>query len=143
MGIWKRNATLAELNALNANTLMATLGIEYCHIDENSLTASMPVGAPVHQPMGLLHGGASVALAESVGSLAANLAVEEGQYCVGLDINANHIKAARSGIVYAKATPVHLGGVTHVWSIDITNESQDLICQSRLTMMVKTAKSRS
>ncbi len=96
----------------------------------------MPVDARTHQPLGMLHGGASVVLAETLGSLAANMCVEENRYCVGLDINANHIRAMRSGSVTGKATPIHLGATTQVWQIEITDERGRLVCTSRLTMAV-------
>ncbi|WP_413112840.1 hotdog fold thioesterase [Thaumasiovibrio sp. DFM-14] len=137
MTIWQRKMCLTSLNALNKDTLMETLGIEFVDFTDRSLTASMPIGPKVHQPLGLLHGGASVALAESVGSLAANLAVPEGSYCLGLDINANHVKSARNGRVFAKAEPLHLGKQTQVWGIDISDESGGTICICRLTMVVR------
>ncbi|WP_087016522.1 hotdog fold thioesterase [Thaumasiovibrio subtropicus] len=140
MAIWQREMSLEKLNATNKNTLMETLQIEYTGFDDSSLTASMPVNSQVHQPLGMLHGGASVALAESVGSMAANLAVDENFYCLGLDINANHLKAMRAGRVFAKAEPVHLGKQTQVWSIAISDESGNLVCTSRLTMMVRSRK---
>lgn len=116
---------------------MRHLGILYTQFDDNSLTASMPVNSSTHQPLGMLHGGASVALAESVGSLAANMCVEKDSFCVGLEINANHIRAVRSGVVYACASPLHLGATTQVWDIKIKDDKQRLLCISRLTVAVK------
>ena len=136
MSIWKRPMDLAILNATSRNTLMEALNIEYCHYNEDSITASMPVSSVVHQPLGMLHGGASVVLAETLGSLAANFAVSSEYYCVGLDINANHIRAVRSGFVTGKATPLHIGATTQVWQIEISDERQRLVCTSRLTMAV-------
>ncbi|MBY5993599.1 hotdog fold thioesterase [Ferrimonas balearica] len=136
MSIWKRPVCLDRLNEQSANTLVAHLGIRYCGFDERSLSASLPVDGRTHQPLGLLHGGASVALAETVGSLAANLCVDEGYYCVGLDINANHIRAVRSGTVIGQASPIHLGATTQVWQIEIRDERQRMVCTSRLTMAV-------
>lgn len=120
------------------NTLVEHLQIEYSQFNDNSLSATMPVAPITHQPLGMLHGGASVVLAETLGSVAANMCVDENQYCVGLEINANHIKAARSGFVTGTAKPIHLGRQTQIWSIDIINEQQQLVCASRLTVMVRT-----
>ncbi len=140
MSIWQHSLSLKHINSFNRDTLMEALSIEFVTFDDNSLTAKMPVNSTVHQPLGLLHGGASVALAESVGSMAANLAVDENHFCLGLEINANHLKAMRSGHVYATAKPIHLGGQTQVWSIEMTNESGEPVCISRLTMMVRAKK---
>lgn len=137
MPIWKREFTLETLNNTSSNTLMAHLDICYTQFDESSLTASMPVNSNTHQPLGMLHGGASVALAESVGSLAANMCVDKESFCVGLEINANHIRAVRSGFVYAVASPLHLGATTQVWDIRINDDKQRLVCISRLTVAVK------
>ena len=134
--IWKRPTDIAAINQRHQNTLAQHLEMQVTEVGPDYLTASMPVDARTHQPLGILHGGASVALAESVGSLSANLALDTDHYAVGLDINANHIKMARSGLVYATARPRHLGRSTQVWTIDIVNESQQLVCTSRLTMAV-------
>ncbi|MBV7296484.1 hotdog fold thioesterase [Enterovibrio paralichthyis] len=136
MAIWKKPISLDGLNATSKNTLVEHLGIVYTEFDDNSLSGTMPVDARTHQPLGMLHGGASVVLAETLGSLAANMCVEENRYCVGLDINANHIRAMRSGSVTGKATPIHLGATTQVWQIEITDERGRLVCTSRLTMAV-------
>ncbi|MEZ8140561.1 hotdog fold thioesterase [Enterovibrio sp. FF113] len=136
MSIWKKPVSLQGLNATSANTLVEHLGIQYTAFDDNSLTGTMPVDARTHQPLGMLHGGASVVLAETLGSLAANMCVEENKYCVGLDINANHIRAMRTGSVMGKASPIHLGATTQVWQIEITDERGRLVCTSRLTMAV-------
>ncbi len=136
MAIWKRPMDLATLNERGNGSLVGYLGMQVTEFDENSLTMTMPVDERTHQPMGLLHGGASVALAESVGSIAANCCVEPHYYCVGLDINANHIRAVRSGQVVATATPAHLGATTQVWQIQICDERGRLVCTSRLTMAV-------
>lgn len=140
MSIWKRPMDLAILNATSRNTLMEALNIEYCHYNEDSITALMPVSSVVHQPLGMLHGGASVALAESVASIAANWCVDETKYCVGLDINANHIRAVREGTVYATAKPVHLGATTQVWLIEIKDQRERLVCTSRFTVAVMKRK---
>jgi 1,4-dihydroxy-2-naphthoyl-CoA hydrolase len=136
--IWKRSTDLAELNALSSNTLLSHLGIKFIAVTEDSLTATMPVEPRTHQPLGMLHGGASVVLAESLGSLAANMAVDANHYCVGLEINANHLRSVRSGTVTGTAKPLHLGKSTHVWDISIVNEGRQLVCASRLTMAVLT-----
>ncbi|WP_434361697.1 hotdog fold thioesterase [Parasalinivibrio latis] len=140
MSIWKKPFTLESLNASSSNTLVEHLGIIYTSFDENSLSGTMPVVPHTHQPLGMLHGGASVVLAETLGSLAANMAVETNKYCVGLDINANHIRSMRSGSVTGKAVPVHLGATTQVWQIDIRDERERMVCSSRLTMAVMTHK---
>lgn len=142
MSIWKKDFTLDSLNQSSVNTLVEHLGIEYSDFDDNSLSAVMPVDARTHQPLGMLHGGASVVLAETLGSLAANMCVDETRYCVGLDINANHVRAVRSGIVKGTATPVHIGTTTQVWQIEITEERGCLVCTSRLTMAVMKHKKK-
>lgn len=117
--------------------MVAHLGITFTEVGDDFLVARMPVDHRTHQPLGLLHGGASVALAETLGSVAAHICVDQHtQYCVGLEINANHVKGIRSGFVYGKTTPIHVGKRTHVWEIRITNEDQELICVSRITMAV-------
>jgi len=136
MSIWKKNTELTRLNALSKNTIIALLGIEYITIGDNFIQATMPVDARTHQPFGLLHGGASVVLAETIGSVAANLTVNEDKVCVGLEVNANHIRSIKKGIVTGKATALHLGYSTQVWQIEICNERQQLICSSRLTVAV-------
>ena len=113
------------------------IGISIIELGEDFLYGTMPVDHRTVQPIGILHGGASVALAETLGSLAANLVVDPDQkYCVGLDINANHIRAASHGLVKGKASPIHLGSSTQVWHIEITDELYRLVCVSRLTMAV-------
>ncbi len=119
------------------NTLVSHLGIEFTAIGEDYIEAKMPVDHRTHQPMGLLHGGASVALAETMGSVGAVCTLDNAkQYCVGLEINANHIKSARSGFVFGMARPIHLGKKTQVWEIKITNEQKELVCISRITMAI-------
>lgn len=143
MSIWKKPVSIEILNATSKNTLIEHLQIEYTDFTDDSLTATMPVCSFTHQPLGMLHGGASVVLAETLGSLAANFSVDEGSYCVGLDINANHVRAMRSGHVIGTAKPVHLGVSTQVWQIDITDERGRLVCTSRLTVAVKQHKTKS
>lgn len=133
----KADYTLEILNSWNQNTMGGHLGMEFTEIGEDYLCGKMPVDSRTHQPMGLLHGGASAALAETLGSVAGLMQVDsEKQACVGIEINANHVKSVRNGFVYGKATAVHLGQKTHVWDIRITNGSGDLICVSRLTLAV-------
>ncbi|MGF1753617.1 hotdog fold thioesterase [Vibrio makurazakiensis] len=142
MSIWKKPLDLESLNATSKNTLIEHLEIVYTEITDDSLVATMPVCHFTHQPLGMLHGGASVVLAETLGSLAANYCVPEDSYCVGLDINANHVRAMREGHVIGEAKPIHLGVSTQVWQINITDERQRLVCTSRLTIAVKKHKRR-
>lgn len=137
--IWKQEIKdIAVLNALGKNSMGEHLGIEFTEIGPDYLKASMPVDHRTKQPFGLLHGGASCVLAETVGSVASALVVDPlNQKCVGLEINANHIRAAREGIVIATAKPLHLGATTHVWDIRIQDAQDRLICISRLTVAVR------
>ena len=129
--------TLDSLNAMGRNTMIDHLGIVITGLGETSIEAKMPVDHRTQQPYGLLHGGASLALAETLGSLAAQCTLTDpNKYCVGLEINANHIKSVKTGFVYGVARPIHLGNRTQVWEIRITNEQQDLICVSRITMAI-------
>ncbi len=137
MSIWKREIDLDRLNKTSQNTLVEHLQIKYSEIGDDYICATMPVSPITHQPLGMLHGGASVVLAETLGSVAANFCVDNDSYCVGLDINANHVRAMRSGHVIGKATPIHLGISTQVWQINITDERDRLVCTSRLTIAVK------
>lgn len=135
--IWHRDYTLKELNALSAETLVSHLGIEFVEIGDDFLKARMPVDDRTVQPARLLHGGASVALAESLGSFAALMCVDlEKKGIVGQEINANHLKAVRQGTVTGTARPIHLGGRSQVWDIRIENDAGRLICISRLTVAV-------
>jgi 1,4-dihydroxy-2-naphthoyl-CoA hydrolase len=137
MSIWLGTPTLEALNQARGTTLIQHLDIEFSAIGDDSLCASMPVDERTRQPFGLLHGGASVVLAETLGSTGGNLCVDRSQYlCVGQEINANHLRAVKSGRVTGTARPVHLGGRTQVWTIDIVNEAKDLICIARLTLAV-------
>ncbi|MBA2079502.1 MAG: thioesterase [Rhodanobacter sp. 68-29] len=137
MGIWQQEIDLARINAWSANTLMEVLGIRITDIGEDWLRGTMPVDHRTHQPYGLLHGGASVALAETLGSTAAMLSLDPAQArAVGLEINANHIRGVRGGTVTGTAKALHLGRSTHVWEIRIEDEQQRLVCVSRLTMAV-------
>ena len=131
------NITISMLNNTSKGNMAGFLGIEYTHIDADCLKAKMPVNETTKQPQGLLHGGASVVLAETIGSIAANLMVDRNkQYCVGLDINANHVRSVTEGYVYATAKPLHIGKTTQVWQIYIINENAQLVCASRLTVAV-------
>lgn len=137
MSHFRPGITIEILNKISVNTLADHLGIEVIEIGEDSITAKMPVDHRTHQPLGLLHGGASVALAETLGSVGAMCCLDfDKQYCVGLEINANHIKSAKSGFVFGTAKPIHVGKRTHVWEIKIVNEGQELICVSRITMAI-------
>lgn len=136
MAIWKKQYNIESLNSSRKNTLVEALGILITEIGDDYLCATMPVDHRTHQPMGIMHGGASVSLAETVGSIASFMCVDDEHYCVGLDINANHLKAVRSGLVYATAKPIHLGRTTHVWDIQIKNEEGKAVCISRLTMAI-------
>ncbi|HEY0058232.1 MAG TPA: hotdog fold thioesterase [Flavisolibacter sp.] len=137
MAIWFRKYTLEELSAFNEDTLTSHIGIQLTEIGEGSLTGTMPVDHRTKQPMGIVHGGASVALAETLGSIAANMVVNrEEKVCVGLEINANHVRSASSGTITGVAKPLHLGSSTQVWSIEMFNDAQQLTCISRITMAV-------
>jgi 1,4-dihydroxy-2-naphthoyl-CoA hydrolase len=137
MSIFRTQVTPDILNSLSKNTLAEHLGIEFTAIGDDYLEARMPVDARTHQPMGLLHGGASVVLAETLGSVGATLCVDDStQYCVGLEINANHLKGVRSGFVTGVARPIHIGRKTQVWEIRISNERKEPVCVSRITIAV-------
>lgn len=137
MKIWQIDINLPLLAARGKNTMIEHLGIEFTEIGDDYLIARMPVDNRTRQPLGIMHGGGSCALAESVGSTAANCCVDINKfYCVGLEINTNHIRSIREGFVYGKAAPYHLGKSTQVWSIEITDEKKQLISINRLTMMV-------
>lgn len=132
-----RIESLEELNKMRRNTILDILDIKVTGIGEDYLEATMPVDARTHQVYGILHGGASVVLAETLGSIGGMLTVDPARfYCVGIDINANHIKAVRSGIVKGTARPIHTGRSTQVWHIEIKTEEGELVCISRLTLAV-------
>lgn len=136
--IWKQPATLEGLNALSKNTMVEYLGIEFTEIGENYLAARMPVDNRTVQPMRLLHGGASAALAETIGSTAATLCLENPSKnaAVGLEINANHLRSATKGYVYGTVKPFKIGRKIQVWNIEIHDEEHKLVCVSRLTIAV-------
>ncbi len=135
--IWKTTISLEGLNAMSPGTLVENLGIEFIDFDEESLTARMPVDKRTFQPLGLLHGGASVSLAETIGSVASTMCIDVSKFnAVGLEINANHLRGIRGGFVYGTCRPVKLGRTIHVWNIEIKDEEKQLICASRLTMAI-------
>ncbi len=139
MSIWfKKDLRIADLQNRDTNTMSAHIGIAFTEIGDDYLCAKMPVDERTKQPYGILHGGASAALAETVGSVASALVVDTKEYrCVGLEINANHIRSVKEGFVIATCKPIHLGRQTHVWDIQLREEATGkLTCISRLTVMV-------
>ena len=137
MDIWHSPINLVQLNKMSVGTAVAHLGIEFTDFGPNWLSGRMPVDHRTIQPFHLLHGGASVLLAETLGSCASNLCVDSAkQYCIGQEINANHLRAARKGHVIGRVSPIHLGRSSQVWEIRIVDEEERLICISRLTMAV-------
>ena len=137
LSIWQTQTSPDELNAIRKLTMIEHLGIEFMEVGDNHIKARMPVDHRTIQPFGLLHGGASLALAETLGSVAANLCVNrEKKMCVGLEINANHIRPVANGFVYGVARPIHIGASTQVWEIRIQNEQEKLVCISRLTLAI-------
>lgn len=136
MEIRMKKTSVEELNSLSKNTMVEHLGIRLTRVEDGLLEAEMPVDHRTHQVFGILHGGASVVLAETLGSIGASLYAPATHQCMGLDINANHIRAVRSGKVIGKASPIHVGRTTQVWEIKIFTEDQKLVCISRLTVAV-------
>ena len=136
MSIWLTPLSVADLTRLSANTAVPHLGIEFLEVGDDYLVARVPVDARTRQPFGLLHGGVSVVLAETLGSCGATYTVAPGHQAVGLDINANHLKGVKSGWVTGTARPVHLGRTTQVWQIDMRNDAGELSCVSRITMAI-------
>ena len=135
--IWTKKPTIELLNKMSANTMCEHLEMKFTEIGDDFLVATMPVDNRTKQPAGLLHGGASAALAETLGSVASALCLtSDNKMPVGIEINANHLKSARSGVVTGKVKPVRLGQSLHVWNIEIHNEKAELVCVSRLTVMV-------
>lgn len=142
MSIWFAEPTLDALNAFSQATLVEHLAIEFTAIGDDFITARMPVDRRTVQPFGLLHGGASVALAETLGSIAATFCINpQEKMCVGLEINANHVRSARAGYVFGTVRPLHIGGSTQIWQTQIVDEQERLICISRLTIAVLDRKS--
>jgi 1,4-dihydroxy-2-naphthoyl-CoA hydrolase len=137
MTIWKGEITTPMLNNLNKNTLGEFFDINFVEVGSDFLKATMPVTAKTKQPFGLLHGGASVALAETIGSVASWCVINRDVFMgVGIEINANHIKSVTNGLVTAICKPIKIGGKIHIWEIKITNESDDLCCICRFTTMI-------
>lgn len=137
MSLWRVTPTLEQLQTASRDSMVEHLGIRFTAIGADTLSASMPVDTRTHQPYGLLHGGASVALAESLGSMAATLTLDPAtHYCVGIEINANHVRAVREGVVTGTASPLHIGRTTQVWQIEIHDEDNRLVCVSRITLAV-------
>jgi 1,4-dihydroxy-2-naphthoyl-CoA hydrolase len=134
--IWTQPCNFETLTALHEGTAVRHLGIEFLEVGDDFIRARVPVDARTRQPYGLLHGGVSVVLAETLGSCGAAYSCPEGHRAVGLDINANHLKGATSGWVTGVTRPVHMGRTTHVWQIDLTNDAGELTCVSRITMAV-------
>jgi 1,4-dihydroxy-2-naphthoyl-CoA hydrolase len=135
--LFDKKTNVKQLQEISKNTMVEHLGIEFIEVGRDFIIAKMPVDHRTVQPMGLLHGGASVALAETLGSIASSMIVDINKHaCVGLEINANHIKSANEGFVTGKASPIHLGRKTHVWDIKITDGNDRLICVSRLTVAI-------
>ena len=143
MSIWFTEPSIDAINAFSKNTLAEHLGIEITAVGDDFLTAKMPVDQRTVQPYGLLHGGASVVLSETLGSIAAILCVNSDEkMCVGLEINANHVRSARAGYVIGTARPIHIGGSTQIWQTLIQDEQERLVCISRLTVAVLDRKDK-
>ena len=142
MTTWfNKDVSVEDLKPLGKGTMTEYLGIEWVEVGNNFLKAKMPVDHRTIQPYGLLHGGASCVLAETIGSVASHLVIDPSAfYCVGIEINANHIRSAKEGFVYGTCSPLHIGSSTHVWDIRITNEEEKLICISRLTVAIMKKK---
>jgi len=142
MSIWfHKNITIDDLAGISSNTMAEFLGLKWVEIGENFLKMSMPVHPTTRQPYGFLHGGASCVLAETIGSVGSALVINrEKYYCVGLEINANHLRSVKDGTVVAIASPLHLGKTTHVWDIKIYDNQEKLFCVSRLTVAILTIK---
>lgn len=141
--IWFAHYTAENIAPMGKNTMMEHLDIQITEVGPDFISGSMPVDHRTKQPAGLLHGGASVVLAETLGSIAANLVVNPADFtCVGLEINANHLRAVKEGRVHGTARPVHIGATTQVWSIEIKDERGSLVCLSRLTMAVLQRKGK-
>ena len=134
--LFRKQLAVDDLNRMHLNTACERLGIEITEIGPDFLRGRMPVDERTKQPAGILHGGASVALAETLGSMSAWMCLEPGFTGVGLDINANHIRAMREGWVHGECRPVHVGRTTHVWQIDIRDGEGRMVCASRITMAI-------
>lgn len=136
-GIWNKPFSAGELNQFISNLMPGFLGVKFTEVGEDYLSATMPINERTRQPAGFLHGGASAALAETMGSIGAWMCIDrEKKQCFGLEINANHVRGAKEGLVYATTRPLHTGRSTHVWEIKITNEKKQLVCISRITIAI-------
>ena len=140
--IWfDKELTVEKLRPLGPNTMAAHIGIEWTEVGDNFIKAKMPVDHRTNQPYGLLHGGASCVLAETLGSVASAMVIDHSKfYCVGIEINANHVRGVREGYVTGVVVPLHLGSTTHVWDIKIYDEKEKLVCVSRLTVALLARK---
>lgn len=137
MAIWFKSFTVDDLNQRGTNTMSDFLGIQFTVVGDDSLTATMPANERTKQPIGIVHGGANVVLAETIASTGANAVVDiEKYYCVGLEININHIRSVRDGLITGIARPIHLGRTTQVWLIDLYNEAGNITASSRMTASV-------
>jgi 1,4-dihydroxy-2-naphthoyl-CoA hydrolase len=137
MAIWFQEITVETIQALGKNTMIDHIGIEFIAVGQDFIKARMPVDHRTVQTYGILHGGASVTLAETIGSIASSLAIDNTKYyCVGLEINANHIRSARNGFVTGVASPIHIGSKTHVWEVKIYDDKKRILCISRLTLAI-------
>lgn len=135
--IWSRDYTVEELNGRPKGHIGDLIGIEFTEITNDSISARMPVNEKTHQPHGILHGGASVVLAESLGSVASNMIIDSNKYIgVGLEVNANHLRPVKSGFVTGICKPIHIGGKTHVWDIRLYDDRGKMNCVSRLTVAI-------
>ncbi len=140
MSIWKQPVSVETMSALSVGTAVAHLGIEFLEVGEDFIRARVPVDSRTVQPYGLLHGGVSVVLAETLGSIGAMASAPVGHRAVGLDINANHLRGASSGWVTGTARPVHIGRTTQVWAIELVNDAGELTCVSRITVAMLAQK---
>lgn len=145
MPIWfNKNLSIEQIKPINEGTMAGHIGIELTEMGENYIKGRMPVDHRTQQPYGLLHGGASATFAETLGSIASAYVIDYSKYiCVGLEINANHIRGVKQGFVYGTAVALHIGGTTHVWDIKIYDEQEKLICVSRLTVAILKRKEES
>ena len=136
--IWKQPVDISKINSYTSNSVVGHLGIEFTEFGDDFISAKMPVDDRTRQPFGVLHGGSSVTLAETLGSMASTLVIENvnTHVPVGVEINANHLISVKKGFVYGKATPIRIGRTLHVWNIDIKNEDGKMVCVSRLTVAV-------
>jgi len=140
MSIWKKAVSVEKINSFTQGCVISHLGIKFTDISEDSLTATMPVNECTRQPLGFLHGGASVVLSETLGSVASHLCVDENKLCLGIEVNANHLKSVKEGVVVGVATPLRLGRSIQVWDIRISSEDGQLICVSRLSVAIRDAQ---